>query len=76
MRGGAVQVEIAFLDIFGVIALIAGQSEKAFLEERVFAVPEREGEADFLMTVADACNAVLIPAWSWGSDSQAEPPGL
>jgi len=62
MGGRAVQVEVAFLDVFAVIALIAGEAEEALFQEGVFAVPEGEGETDLLMAVADAGNAVFVPA--------------
>jgi hypothetical protein len=39
MGGGGIQIKIIFLDVFGMVALDAGQSEKAFLENRILSVP-------------------------------------
>ena len=62
MRRRAVEVEVVLLDVLAVIAFVAGEAEEALLEDRVAAVPEREGEADVLVAVADAGDAVLVPA--------------
>ena len=64
VRGRAVEVEVILLDVFAVIALFAGEAEEAFFEDGVAAIPEREREADLLMTVADAGDAVFVPAVS------------
>jgi hypothetical protein len=45
-----------------VIALVAGQTEKAFLQEGVALVPQGEREADFLVAVANSGQAVFVPA--------------
>ena len=47
----AVQVEIVFLDVLPVIALAVGQPEQPLLENGIFAVPQREGEAEPLLVV-------------------------
>jgi hypothetical protein len=39
-----------------------GKAEEPFLQDRVASVPHRDGETDVLVTVADAGNAVLVPA--------------
>jgi hypothetical protein len=44
-----------------VIALVAGQSEHALLEDGVAAVPERHGQAEPLPGIAAAAQAVLAP---------------
>lgn len=44
------------------IAFVAGEAKEAFLQDRVTAVPEREREADVLVTVADAAKPIFIPA--------------
>src|SRR5581483_3344886 len=41
---------------------IAGHSEQPFFQDRIAAVPERKCEAQPLMVVADAGDAVLAPA--------------
>src|SRR5262249_31451410 len=57
-----VEVEIVLLDILAVVALAAGQAEQAFLEDGVLAVPQGQGEAEVLVTVTDAGQAILVPA--------------
>src|SRR5204863_6237046 len=44
------------------IALIAGQPEEALLEDRISPVPQRDGEADLLMPVANSGQAIFVPA--------------
>jgi len=60
--GGAVEVEVVFLDVLAVVPFTVGESEEAFLEDRVFAVPQGEGEAEALLPVGYAGEAVLPPA--------------
>ena len=62
VRRRIVEVEVIFLDVLAVIALRRRQAEEAFLEDRVLAVPEGGGEAEELIAVADAGDAVLAPA--------------
>ena len=62
VRGRAVQVVVALLDVLAMIALVAGQAEEAFFQDRIAAVPQRDGEADVLVAVADARDAIFIPA--------------
>ena len=57
-----VEVEVVLLHVLAVIALVAGQAEHPLLEDRVGAVPQREREAQLLLVVADAGDAVLAPA--------------
>src|SRR5262249_6532688 len=58
----AVDVEVVLLDVFAVVAFAAGQGEQSFLQERIAAVPEREGEADALVAITNAGQAVLVPS--------------
>ena len=44
------------------VALAVGQAEEPFLEDRVLAVPEREGEAEPLLVVGDPGQSVFAPA--------------
>ena len=60
--GVRVEVEVALLDVLAVIALVAGQAEEPLLQDRIAAVPQRDREADALMAVGDAAEAVLVPA--------------
>lgn len=62
MRRRRVQIKILFLDIFAVVALVARQSEKPLLQNRVFFVPKRNGETNQLMPVAKSGDAVFVPA--------------
>ncbi len=62
VRGRAVEVEVVLLDVFAVVALAVGQAEGTLLQDRVAAVPQRQREAQHLVVVADAGQAVLAPA--------------
>src|SRR6266508_549445 len=62
MRWRRIEVVIVFLDVFAVVAFVAGETEKALLENGVFAIPKGQREADVLMPVADAADAVFAPA--------------
>src|SRR5207249_1610820 len=61
MRRGAIKVKVLFLDVFPVVAFIAGQAEQPLLEDRIPAVPESNREAYALVTVADSRDPVLVP---------------
>src|SRR6266545_4952227 len=43
------------------IAFAAGQAKNAFFQDRIVAVPQRQCETDFLMTIADSRESVFIP---------------
>ncbi len=58
----ALEIEIVFLDVLAVIAFAVGQAEGALLQDRVDAVPQRQREAEPLLVVAEAGEAVLAPA--------------
>jgi hypothetical protein len=60
--GVELEVEVVFLHVLAVIALVTRQTEEAFLENRIAAVPQRQGEAEVLRCVADAAQTVLVPA--------------
>src|SRR2546425_9526596 len=62
MRRGGVEVVIQLLCIFAVISFAVRESENALLENRVFAVPQRERETEALLVVANPGDAVLAPA--------------
>jgi hypothetical protein len=51
VRGRGVEIEIAFLDVLAVIALNFGEAEKTLLENRIFTVPESDGETERLLAV-------------------------
>jgi hypothetical protein len=42
---GTIEVEIVFLDVLAVVGLAVGQSVHPLLEDRVLAVPQRQGKA-------------------------------
>src|SRR5262249_48803535 len=58
----AVEVEVVLLDVLAVIALGVGKPEEALLEDRVLPFPQGQGEAQPLLVVAEAGQAVLAPA--------------
>ncbi len=62
VRGRRIQVVVGLLDVFAVVALRAGQAEEPLLQDRIPAVPERDGEADVLVAVGDAHQPVFAPA--------------
>src|SRR5262249_30627295 len=64
---GAVEVEVVLLDVLPVVALAVGQAEQALFEDGVLAVPEGQGEAEALLIVGDAGQAVLAPAVGAGA---------
>src|SRR5262249_44213212 len=49
------------------IALAIGQPEQPLLEDRVFAIPERQRKTQHLMVVTDPRQAILTPAIRAGS---------
>jgi len=48
------RVKVILLHVLAVVALAVGQSEQALLQDRVLAVPERQGEAKALLVVGNA----------------------
>src|SRR5207249_2242342 len=62
VRRRVVGVEVILLDVLAVIALGARHAEETLLEDGVLAVPEGGGEAEELVAVAQAGDAVLAPA--------------
>ena len=49
------------------VALRAGEAEDPLLQDRVAAVPQRDGEAEGLAVVADTGETVLAPAIGAGA---------
>src|SRR5204862_7696347 len=62
MRRGGIREPPVLLRVLAVVSLRSGQAEDALLQDRVAAVPECEGQAEALVAVADAGQAVLVPA--------------
>src|SRR5215469_15228305 len=63
----AVEVVITFLDVLTMVSLGTRQTEKALFQNGVGAVPERDCEADLLVTVADPGDSILVPAVGAGA---------
>src|SRR5262249_50046705 len=63
----AVEVEVVLLDVLAVIAFAVGQAEEALFDNGILAIPEREREAELLMIVGDAGQAVFAPAVGAGA---------
>src|SRR4030095_4435108 len=61
MGGRRVEVEVVLLHVLAVIALVAVETEEAFLQDRVAAVPEGQREAEPPVVIADPGDAVLAP---------------
>ena len=56
-----VELVVKLLHVLAVVPLRPREAEEPLLEDRVLAVPERDGEAEDLVAIADACEAVLVP---------------
>ena len=67
VRGRVVQVEVVLLDVLAVVALVGAEAEETLLENGIALVPQRQGQADLLVAVADAGQAVLVPAIDAGA---------
>ena len=61
VAGQGVQVPPVLLDVLAVVRLRAGQPERALLQDRVTAVPQRQPQAQPLLDVAEPGQAVLAP---------------
>src|SRR5262245_31128526 len=57
-----IEVEVVLLHVLAMVSLGPGEPEQSLLEDRVTAVPERDGEAQPLVVVADPPEAVLTPS--------------
>src|SRR5262249_13843761 len=64
---GAVEVEVVLLHVLAVVALAVGQPEQPLFQDRILPVPQRQGEAEPLLVVGDARQAVLAPAVGSGA---------
>ena len=58
----AVEVEVVLLHVLAVVAFAVGEAEQPFLEDRVLAVPQGQREAEALLVIGNAGDAVLAPA--------------
>ncbi len=64
MRGRRIEIEVVLFDILAVISLVTRQAENAFFQDGVALVPEGQGKTDILLPIADASQAVFVPAVS------------
>ena len=64
VRRGAVQIVVALLHVLAMVALVPVQTEQTLFQDGVLAVPQRNGEADILVAVTQAREAVFVPAIS------------
>ena len=62
VRRRAVEVEVIFLHVLAVVAFVTCEAENALFENRVTLVPQRDSKAEELSAVADASEAIFIPA--------------
>lgn len=57
-----VEVVVALLDVLAVISFRATQTEEPLLEDRILAIPHRQGEGEATLAVGQSEDAVLPPA--------------
>ena len=62
MRRRGVEVIIKFLHVLAVIAFAVRETKEPFLQNRIFAVPQRQRQTEALLLVADAGQTILAPA--------------
>ena len=67
MGRGVIQIKVVLLDILAMIAFAVGETEEALLQDRVVAVPQRQGEAEPLLIVANTRESILAPAIGAGT---------
>jgi hypothetical protein len=54
-------MEIVFLHILAVIALMAGQAKEPFFKDRIATVPKSDRETNELVPVTPPCKPVFAP---------------
>src|SRR5260370_10392414 len=57
-------VEVVFLNVLAVIALLRGEAEASLFQTRGHPIPQCQSETHHLVTVADSSDAVFSPAIS------------
>src|SRR5262252_3340961 len=60
-RGG-VEIEVVFLHVFAMVPFAPSESEEAFFEDRVPAIPQGQGKTEPLMVITDPGQTVFAPA--------------
>ena len=61
VRGGAVEVEIVFLNVLAMIAFAICQAKQTFFQDGIPAIPERNCETKLLLVIADPGKTVFSP---------------
>src|SRR5256885_3242707 len=62
VRRSIVQIVVALFYIFTMISLRTGKAKEPFLQDAIFAIPERQGEAQILIAIAYPCDSIFAPA--------------
>jgi len=62
MGRSGVQIEVILLHVFPVVAFVSCEPKEALLQDGIAAIPQGQREADALVPVADAADAVFAPA--------------
>jgi hypothetical protein len=62
VRRRAIEVVVALLHVLAVVPLMSREPEQSLLEDRISAVPEREGEAESALAVGDSEKPVFSPS--------------
>ena len=62
VRWRAIEVEVVLLHVLAMVAFAVGQPEEPLFENRILAVPEGQAEAEALLVVGNAGDAVFAPA--------------
>ena len=61
VRRSVVQVEVILFHVFAMIAFMDCETEHAFFENGIVSIPESDGKAEILVTIANAGDAIFIP---------------
>ena len=62
MGGSAVEIEVVFLYVLSVVALVVVESEGSLLYYGIVLIPERKGKTELLLVVGYAGKSILAPA--------------
>src|SRR5207247_2810553 len=62
VRRRRIEIEVVLLHVLAVVRLAVGEAEQPFLDDGILSVPQRYREAEPLLVVGDAREAVLAPA--------------
>jgi hypothetical protein len=67
MCGCRVEIKIIFFDVLAVVSFTAREPKEALFENRITAIPQRQGETDELLAVTDPAQAIFVPAIGCGA---------